>query len=305
MILFLIFSMMSLKDAQAADAPAAPFDRAIQTYCKLRNRGLETPVKNKGIMAYADFSSDSEVPSFWVLDLNKRQVLFQGWATHGEGTSVHIELNWSEAGISGSVPVLEIDNPNTTAFFSNIPDSHQSSVGMAQIDPVTYVSSVGGNATRLNGLDGDLNDLIFPRDIVIHGDDMTQAELEHGTVAESWGCFMFPRDQIDKVLNLVIGQPLFINHQRMDPDVNEREYQRWKNYELELQAKVERQVTVRSLSELWPETKKQQILKLLESALAKDFSTKVEETHDYFKNASLFLTPDTAEDIRCIQSFHP
>ena len=112
-----------------------------------------------------DYSKPSTARRLWVYDLNTKTLLFEELVAHGSG--------------SGG---------NFATTFSNVEDSHQTSLGLF----VTGQSYTGQNgySLRLDGLDEGFNDRARERAIVIHGapyvdDSILRAQ---GRLGRSWGC---------------------------------------------------------------------------------------------------------------------
>ena len=116
-------------------------------------------------LAVIDFSLPSSEPRLWVFDLDESELLFEELVSHGQGSG----------------------NAMATAF-SNVPESHQSSLGLFR----TLNSYYGRNgySLRLEGLEAGVNDLAFERAIVIHGADyVSEAFIEQtGRLGRSYGC---------------------------------------------------------------------------------------------------------------------
>ncbi|WP_163559294.1 murein L,D-transpeptidase catalytic domain family protein [Halomonas sp. NO4] len=116
-------------------------------------------------LAVIDFSLPSTEPRLWVFDLDESRLLFEELVSHGQGSG----------------------NAMATAF-SNVPESHQSSLGLFR----TLNSYYGRNgySLRLEGLEAGVNDLAFDRALVIHGADyVSEAFIERtGRLGRSYGC---------------------------------------------------------------------------------------------------------------------
>jgi hypothetical protein len=100
-----------------------------------------------------------------VFDLERKTLLFQELVAHGSGSG-------------GNVPTA----------FSNVVDSHQTSLGLF-VTGQTYTGQ-NGYSLRLDGLDEGFNDRARERAIVIHGApyvDETLARAQ-GRLGRSWGC---------------------------------------------------------------------------------------------------------------------
>jgi L,D-transpeptidase catalytic domain len=112
-----------------------------------------------------DYSRPSTSRRLWVYDLEKKTLLFEELVAHGSG--------------SGG---------NVATTFSNLADSHQTSLGLF-VTGQPY-SGQNGYSLRLDGLDAGFNDRARERAIVIHGapyvgDDIARAQ---GRLGRSWGC---------------------------------------------------------------------------------------------------------------------
>ncbi len=116
-----------------------------------------------------DFSLHSKVKRQWVVHLSTGELLFHLHVAHGR------------ASIDG-------EDYGYSTLFSNIPESHQSSLGMIK----TAESYTGdyGYSMRLDGLEVGFNDKVRPRDIVVHpwtGSTQSAVDTE-GWVVPTWGC---------------------------------------------------------------------------------------------------------------------
>ena len=118
-----------------------------------------------GTLTVIDYSKPSTDPRLWVLDLDSGQTLFEEVVAHGQG--------------SGG---------NSARWFSNTPDSHQSSLGLF-VTGETYVGE-NGYSLRLEGLEPGINDHARARAIVMHGAPYVDplAARQTGRLGRSWGC---------------------------------------------------------------------------------------------------------------------
>ena len=122
-------------------------------------------VQNPETLTLIDYSKRSTDRRMWVFDLQSGRVLHHELVAHGQGTGGDL----------------------ATAF-SNLPDSHQSSLGLF-VTAGTYVGR-NGYSLRLDGLEPGFNDRARERAIVMHGapyvsDDFVRAQ---GRLGRSWGC---------------------------------------------------------------------------------------------------------------------
>lgn len=122
-------------------------------------------VSNPRTLTVIDYSKPSTSRRLWVYDLERKTLLFEELVAHGSG--------------SGG---------NIATAFSNVMDSHQSSLGLF-VTGQSY-SGQNGYSLRMDGLDAGFNDRARERAIVIHGapyvsGDIAQAQ---GRLGRSWGC---------------------------------------------------------------------------------------------------------------------
>lgn len=143
----------------------------------------------KLIYAMTDYSLPSSERRQWIVDLRTSEVLWNLYVAHGEKTSKGTDPNISEA-------------------FSNVNGSHQSSLGMMR-SAETYTGDYG-YSYRLDGLEAGYNDLVRPRDIVVHPwFGSTPAYVaKNRMAAPTWGCPAvdqgLPKDFFDTMSNGVL-----------------------------------------------------------------------------------------------------
>ena len=140
------------------------------------------------LLTVIDYSLPSTKPRLWVLDLTSGKVLFHELVAHGSGSG-----------------------DNYATRFSNLPDSHQSSLGLY----LTAGTYTGGNgySLKLRGLDAGVNDLAESRYIVMHGAWYVSAEhaRSHGRIGRSWGCPALPKEKAEPVIDTIRdGSFLFV-----------------------------------------------------------------------------------------------
>ncbi len=116
-----------------------------------------------------DFSMHSSLRRQWIVDLSSGDLLWNLHVAHGEASS-------------------SSDDVGESVVFSNIPESHQSSLGML-VTGVRYVGDFG-ISHELHGLEEGYNELVRRRDIVMHPSAGSRPEYvqQHGHALESWGC---------------------------------------------------------------------------------------------------------------------
>jgi hypothetical protein len=122
-------------------------------------------VVSPSTLTIIDYSKPSTEPRLWVLDLARRDVIYNELVAHGQG--------------SGG---------NLATTFSNEPESHQTSLGLFVTD-TTYVGR-NGYSLRLDGLDRGFNDRARDRAIVMHGAPYVNERIGKslGRLGRSHGC---------------------------------------------------------------------------------------------------------------------
>jgi hypothetical protein len=116
-------------------------------------------------LTVVDYSKPSTAKRLWVYDLEKKTLVFEELVAHGSG--------------SGG---------NLATSFSNLADSHQTSLGLF-VTGQPYTGQ-NGYSLRLDGLEAGFNDRARDRAIVIHGAPYVDQDLarSQGRLGRSWGC---------------------------------------------------------------------------------------------------------------------
>lgn len=134
------------------------------------------------LLTIIDYSLPSTEPRLWVLDLEKGEVLFHELVAHGRGSG-----------------------DNYATRFSNLNDSHQTSLGLFR----TGGTYAGGNGYSmvLQGLDKDVNDRAETRHIVMHGAwYVSEAQIRsQGRLGRSWGCPALSQEMAPRVIDTIKG----------------------------------------------------------------------------------------------------
>ncbi len=119
--------------------------------------------------ATTDFSLHSRHRRQWIWDLLTGELLFHLHVGHGDASS-------------------SPSDPGVAVRFSNVPESHQSSIGMLR----TAESYTGdfGYSHRLDGVEPGFNDNVRRRDIVMHPSAGSRPSFiqDNGYTLETWGC---------------------------------------------------------------------------------------------------------------------
>lgn len=142
--------------------------------------GFEKIKKQKQILTLIDFSKPSTDERFYVIDIQKKKILYQSVVAHGKNSG-----------------------ENYTTSFSNTPGSNQSSLGFF----LTEKSYQGKNGLSLvlQGLEQGINDNAKKRAIVIHGANYANPQLAKttGRLGRSWGCPALPHELNQSVIETI------------------------------------------------------------------------------------------------------
>lgn len=163
------------------------FRYAWKGYNKLLDKGR---VRRSDILSICDFSQSSKRKRLYVIDLEEKKLLLQTFVAHGRNSGAEYARN-----------------------FSNLPESHQSSLGF-YVTRSTYFGE-HGLALKIDGLERGINDKAFARNIVVHGSDYVGSDFLRSNKmnGRSYGCPAVPREQATRIINTIKqGSCLFIYH---------------------------------------------------------------------------------------------
>jgi hypothetical protein len=194
-------------DAQGEPLPGAyTLDVALTDAAALAVAGLDPEVADRALRVFArawaredtdrleyaivDFTLESALPREWIVDLATGEVLWHLHVTHGEASAAPGDAARAVA-------------------FSNIPESHQSSLGLMR-SAETYTGDYG-YSFRLDGLEPGYNDNVRRRDIVMHPweDARPEAIDARGALPTSWGCPAIDDRIASPVVDLMSGGALY------------------------------------------------------------------------------------------------
>lgn len=157
------------------------FEKALNGFVKIQD-------KKKNILTIVDYSKQSTDERFFIIDLDKKEVLLESVVSHGKN--------------SGG---------NTATSFSNNPNSHKSSLGFFLTEG-TYEGS-NGYSLILNGLEEGFNDNAKKRYIVIHGASYADAKFGkiQGRLGRSFGCPALPKEVYKEAIDIIKdGSVIFV-----------------------------------------------------------------------------------------------
>jgi hypothetical protein len=146
--------------------------------CAVRSGAVDRPETFTVIY----YSKPFNQKRLWVFDLTKGELMYEELVAHGQG--------------SGS---------ERSTLFSNLPDTHQSSLGLFVTD-TTYVGR-NGYSLRMDGLDAGVNDRARERAIVMHGAPYVSDEFvkANGRLGRSWGCPALRNDIAREIIDRIKG----------------------------------------------------------------------------------------------------
>ena len=156
------------------------FQLALKGHDKLDRDGK---LRNREILTIVDFSQSSKNKRLYVIDLQKKTLLFNTLVAHGRNTGDEFARN-----------------------FSNTSGSYKSSLGF-YITQEKITGSKVGLALSLEGVEKGINDNALSREIIMHGADYATENFisRTGRLGRSFGCPALPPDMIKPVVDAIKG----------------------------------------------------------------------------------------------------
>ena len=157
------------------------FQKAYLGYVQISN-------KNPGVLIIIDYTKPSNEERFYVLDLNKKKLVYSTRVAHSKNSGLEIPLE-----------------------FSDDPNSYQSSLGF--FVTLGEYNGAYGYSLRLKGLEENINANAEDRAIVIHGGDIVEDEYikKFGFAGRSLGCPVLPYSLTRQIIDFIKhGRVLFI-----------------------------------------------------------------------------------------------
>ncbi|MES2410387.1 MAG: murein L,D-transpeptidase catalytic domain family protein [Bacteroidota bacterium] len=162
------------------------FTLALDGFNLLKGKGIV----QKNILTLVDFSKSSNTKRLWVIDLDKKIILFNTLVAHGRNTGEEFAKQ-----------------------FSNQAESFQSSVGFFATGEI--YNGKHGMSLKLDGLEKGLNDKARERAVVVHGADYVSESFikQNKRLGRSQGCPALPVDMNAKIINVIKNKScLFLYH---------------------------------------------------------------------------------------------
>jgi len=138
------------------------FDKGLKGWQYLKNN---SNLQRQTFLTIADFSQSSNAKRLYVIDLEKKKVVFNTYVSHGRNSGEEF-----------------------AGKFGNESESHKSSLGFYLTGPV-YIGA-HGTSMKLYGLEKGFNHLAEERGIVVHGASYVSESFirENGRLGRSLGC---------------------------------------------------------------------------------------------------------------------
>lgn len=184
------FNLYSHMGLQETGLRFEVFDKALTGYYNMKHR---KEVSEKPILTIVDFTKSSNEKRLWVVDLDKKEVLFNTYVSHGRNSGEEF-----------------------AEHFSNEEKSFMSSIGFYVTENTYYGKH--GLSLKLEGLDKAYNSNAKDRCIVMHGAEYaTEAFIEQaGRLGRSLGCPAIPMDEHEDIIKTVVGGTALYIHAAHD-----------------------------------------------------------------------------------------
>ncbi len=166
-----LFKEMQLEDSGLNEKA---LEYALIGYHRLLKKGV---LNRTDILSICDFSQSSSLKRMYVIDVPNRKLLYRSYVAHGINSGAEYAHS-----------------------FSNIPESHKSSLGFY----VTRSTYFGGNglSLRIDGMDRGFNNRASQRNIVIHGAPYVSERILHkyGLMGTTFGCPAIPDELSSQII---------------------------------------------------------------------------------------------------------
>ena len=184
------FNLYSYMDLQQTGLRFEVFDKALAGYYNMKRN---KDISDKPVITIVDFTKSSNDKRLWVIDLDKKEVLFNTYVSHGRNSGEEF-----------------------AEHFSNESESFMSSIGFYVTNDTYYGKH--GLSLRLDGLDKDFNSNAKDRCIVMHGAEYASPEFieQAGRLGRSLGCPAVPMEEHEDIIKTVVGGTALYIHAAHD-----------------------------------------------------------------------------------------
>jgi L,D-transpeptidase catalytic domain len=167
-------------------------------YYSLRQQGK---LSNKELLSIIDFTKASTKKRFYTIDLDKKQVKYYTYVSHGRNTGEDIAKS-----------------------FSNTVHSNQSSLGF-YVTAETYVGSKG-YSLKLDGAEKGYNDNLRDRAVVMHSAEYVSESWikKYGRLGRSQGCPALPTTIAKDVIDTIKDHTAIFAYYNDDTYLNKSPY---------------------------------------------------------------------------------
>jgi hypothetical protein len=158
------------------------FEKAVKGWKTLKSRA----VANSNLLSIVDLSQSSNSKRLYVIDLEKKKVLFNTYVAHGRNSGQEY-----------------------ASSFSNSLNSFKSSLGF-YITENTYTGA-HGLSMRLRGVEQGINDIALERGIVMHGAPYVSESFirQYGRLGRSQGCPAVAEELCEPIIHSIMGGSCF------------------------------------------------------------------------------------------------
>ena len=184
------YNLYSNMELQETGLRFEVFEKALTGYYNLKH---DDKLSEKPVLTIVDFTKSSNQKRLWVVDLDKKELLFNTYVSHGRNSGEEY-----------------------AEHFSNQNESYMSSIGF-YVTEGTYTGK-HGLSLKLNGLDEGFNTNAMDRCIVMHGAEYATEDFikQAGRLGRSLGCPAIPMEEHEDVINAVVGGTAMYVHAAHD-----------------------------------------------------------------------------------------
>jgi hypothetical protein len=132
------------------------------------------------LLSIADLSQSANAKRLYVIDLDKRQVIFNTYVSHGRNSGEEF-----------------------ARFFGNKPECYKSSLGFYVTGSI--YTGAHGISLRLKGVEEGINHHAEQRGIVMHGASYVSESFirKNGRLGRSQGCPAVPEEECQHIVNSI------------------------------------------------------------------------------------------------------